>query len=451
MAFSFNKQSFIADMLQKAKEQGIYKEVEYEIEAFDKKGQLDYFPFIADFVKAMEERGLLPLMLRRSGGGSYLTYLLGISKINPKGFGLSNIYFVSDPSLRFEICLPNSQIVEAAALLGSITCIQKSEHGVFTFGEKGYQVALLGHDALERLAQLEKETGIMVKDIPLNDQDVIDFMFAPYDEGYAMPNLFACYMGYMEKIYGCKELFASKSLACLAKLLTLFYGVHREGGEAVSSLQHLGVDVMVVGKDQLCDLLAESYEFSEADAWTIAQDVAAGRELPEWETMLLKSKEVPQYILDQFDNIRYLHYYAYGVQSSRLSYLFAYYKYHCRDIFLKNLPRIPFKSSVGPFFFIGGNLKAHLEPIASFDPNRHFFDSDMSHFEFFQTLGVEGDYGNYPRGRVIFDHFRMRMVIYIDRSLNKREYKEKLKRAYCLGEPMTTVFRFDGHYRHDQL
>ena len=174
--------------------------------------------------------------------------------------------------------------------------------------------------------------------------------------------------------------------------------------------------------------------------------------MAEWETLLLESKEVPQSIIDQFGNIRYLHYHAYGAQSAYISYLLAYYKYHFKGIFLSLLPRLPFSSCVGPFFYIDGQIKAHKEPLSRFDSNLHFFDSGTSHFEYFLSLGIDGDYGNYPRGRVIYDNLEHRFLIYIDKVLNKKEIKERIKEQFeCDGEELEVDFRFDSHYTHDGL
>ena len=67
-----------------------------------------------------------------------------------------------------------------------------------------------------------------------------------------------------------------------------------------------------------------------------------------------------------------------------------------------------------------------------------------------RLLGIDGDYGNYPRGRVIFDNFHRKFIVYLDKALDKKEIKESIKLTYCLEEERT-VFKRDAHYTHDFL
>ena len=452
MAFYFEQERFVEDLLEKAKKQGLYEEAIFEIDAFRSKGQLEYLFIIGEFTKAMEREGLLPLTLRRSGGASVLAYLLGMNKVNPKEYGLSNRYFAKQESIRFEICLPSNQKKAALDILTSMTEIQEDAHGRVTFGRCGYQVSLLAHPALGRIEELERMTGVRYKGIPLDEEGILAYMFEPYDGGYWMPNLKGCYVSSLKGFYEAFKAVDCKKLPGLARLHALFNGAVKDEEWFSDSLRQNGLDMRIVGKDQLYGLLVETYDFREEDAWQIAEDVASGKELVEWETLLLESKEVPQPIIDQFGNIRYLHYHAYGAQSSYLSYLLAYYKFHFKDAFLSLLPKLPFTSCVGPFFYVDGQIKAHKEPLSRFDPNIRFLDSGMSHFEFFDSLGIDGDYGNYPRGRVLYDNLEHRFLIYIDKALDKKSIKERIKGEFeCGDEGVEVEFRRDSHYVHDGL
>ena len=105
---------------------------------------------------------------------------------------------------------------------------------------------------------------------------------------------------------------------------------------------------------------------------------------------------------------------------------------------------------VGPFFYIDKKVVAIKRPASSFDPRQSFFNEEMSHFEFFLTLGVAGDYGNYPRGRVIYDNDRERFIVYLDKTLRNEETKEQIVREFELPS-RGTAFRLDAHYQHDFL
>lgn len=68
----------------------------------------------------------------------------------------------------------------------------------------------------------------------------------------------------------------------------------------------------------------------------------------------------------------------------------------------------------------------------------------------FDTLYIPGDYGNYPRGRVILDNTKKRFIVYMDKSLMIDEIKQQIKNMYELnGEKV--VFKTDSHYTHDDL
>ena len=106
--------------------------------------------------------------------------------------------------------------------------------------------------------------------------------------------------------------------------------------------------------------------------------------------------------------------------------------------------------SVGPFFYIEGKVLAYKVDVSLCDSDCRFFDADMSHFWFFDGLGIDGDYGNYPRGRVLYDTCLDRFVVYLDKALRTDEIKKKIIREYGLPEKRTG-FRLDDHYTHDGL
>ena len=81
-----------------------------------------------------------------------------------------------------------------------------------------------------------------------------------------------------------------------------------------------------------------------------------------------------------------------------------------------------------------------------------FFDSSVSHLTYFDSLGREGDYGNYPRGRVLFDNYRRRFYVYLDKSLNNEKIRKRIIEEFNLyNYRYRTYFKEDEHYCHDEL
>ena len=108
------------------------------------------------------------------------------------------------------------------------------------------------------------------------------------------------------------------------------------------------------------------------------------------------------------------------------------------------------KGYVGPFFYINSKIYARLESVREFDEALPFFDSSLSHIRMFDTLYIPGDYGNYPRARVILDNAKKKFIVYMDKSLMNDEIKQQIKNMYELnGEKV--VFKTDSHYTHDDL
>ena len=65
--------------------------------------------------------------------------------------------------------------------------------------------------------------------------------------------------------------------------------------------------------------------------------------------------------------------------------------------------------------------------------------------DFFDTLNIDGDYGNYPRGRVVYDSLKDKYIVYMDKSIMTEDIKPQLcllivwmKAKQCLEEMLIT-------------
>lgn len=107
---------------------------------------------------------------------------------------------------------------------------------------------------------------------------------------------------------------------------------------------------------------------------------------------------------------------------------------------------------VGPFFYINNQIKALTIDISKGEAIGDFINHPISHFEFFNSFNSDQDldYGNFPRGRVIYNKRTQLFIVYLDASLLKKDIKQLLINKYKLkGEKV--VFRYDSHYQHNAL
>jgi hypothetical protein len=179
-------------------------------------------------------------------------------------------------------------------------------------------------------------------------------------------------------------------------------------------------------KEELYDVLTAVYDVDEKTALIIIENLASRHRLSESEEILLLSHEIPQDFLEYIQNNKNL---------------------NQRVIEEGEEENI---SLVGPFFYINKKLYTHSVPLKDFKKNERFYNDPISHLEFFDTLCIEGDYGNYPRGRVIYDSLKDKYIVYMDKSIMTKDIKHSVMLAYCLDESKT-VFRRDAHYTHDYL
>ncbi len=103
------------------------------------------------------------------------------------------------------------------------------------------------------------------------------------------------------------------------------------------------------------------------------------------------------------------------------------------------------KPSIGPFFYVRGKLIFSAVPLSEGRRQADKIDNSYSHVELWRSAKKEGDYINFPRGRVVWDTTNDRAIIYIDRCINKPAVLEKISEAFGLGD--NYVVESDSHYR----
>ena len=101
-------------------------------------------------------------------------------------------------------------------------------------------------------------------------------------------------------------------------------------------------------------------------------------------------------------------------------------------------------SLIGPFFFVRNQLIFNAIPAAEGRKQANKLDNSYGHDKLWDDHFPDGDYIDYPRGRVIWDCSNCRSIIYIDRCINKPEIIGKITKAFGITE---YVIEYDDHYR----
>ena len=106
---------------------------------------------------------------------------------------------------------------------------------------------------------------------------------------------------------------------------------------------------------------------------------------------------------------------------------------------------------VGPFFIINGKIYGLRTDVNEGNIKHDFIDSSVSHFDYFNFLGIDDDYGHYPRGRVLYNNKTNEFYLYIDEDFkNNKEVIEQVMMRFNLCA-YNTVVKTDSHYTHDNL
>ena len=320
------------------------------------------------------------------------------------------------------------------------------------YGQPCFVSAQTGlNNLLARISQAKQDIGQDIDNPSSEEKErIFSFVFCPDYGGYSMPNLQGCLPFPLPDFYEALNAANPKCFEEFVAVVGLCLAEFRNRKKAVASIRENGLEMTIHSFESLERLLL-SYELLDTDVRIIIEDILNGRgRLNEWQYLALKSHEVPSSVLYQFRNIVSLPSEAASVlvasailEASRLKLTYGY-------LFEEKDPLRARKGFVGPFFYINGKILSKKLPIGRFDCRDRFFDVDTSHMELFETLGLDGDYGNYPRGRVLYDNFHGRFVVYVDADLMNKSEKEEIKRHFGL-DGQKTVFRRDEHYTHDGL
>ena len=306
-------------------------------------------------------------------------------------------------------------------------------------------------DIQTRIAKAKRKNGIDVG-VPISHEEmelVLSYMLCQDDGGYFMPNLQGCLPFPAADFYGLMGATNPKSIEEFTAIVSLSLAKFKSRKATIASIRENGLEMTIHSFESFHRLLA-LYELPDGDAQTIVADILGHGYLNEWEELILESHEVPSGILNQFPNIVSL---PSEADSSSVvtaiieaSYMKLFYGCPIED----DDSFLPKEGSVGPFFHADGKVISKKLPVDQFEARRRFFDVDTPHMELFEGLGLDGDYGNYPRGRVLYDNFHRRFVVYADTVLLRKGIKEEIKRHFGL-DGQRVVFRKDEHYAHDGL
>lgn len=455
----FKSEEFEKFVLKKAENLGLLKEASEELELYRKNKQIEYLFCTYKFVESIKKEIFEYPILKMAGGTSVCAYVLGIHSVNPIKYGLSNKFFFQrhykyNLPPRFDVTVPKSKMEDAIKLLNQLSSntVEVFIGGLYRFGDKKqFTIGVYGSNYLERCLQSLN----IVKSYQYgyecyeDEPEFINYILEDDRKGFCLPNLAGCVPVSLSRLYEYMDAAKPKTLDDLAMLISLGESVFKDENLILKCLREYGLEDTICSREQALNLLSR-YDIDEDRALVILDTLFAGDTLFESDRLLLESNEVPSYLIEQLVNIRYLSHLAFALQEIRIVYKIVTGKKWFVDDFEKILSTPYPHSFVGPFFYIDGRIFSHRDQLTNFDRLTRFFDDPVSHFEYFSSLGIDGDYGNYPRGRVIFDNFHRKFIVYIDKVLDKKDIKESIKLTYCLEEGRI-VFKRDSHYTHDNL
>ena len=101
------------------------------------------------------------------------------------------------------------------------------------------------------------------------------------------------------------------------------------------------------------------------------------------------------------------------------------------------------KMYIGPFFYIKDVLYVNTCTLAEGRTQADKLDNSYGHDKLYEDHFKDGDYIDYPRGRVVFDLTNWRSIIYIDPCINKPQIIKKIVKAFNIDD---YVIEFDDHY-----
>ena len=456
----YNEHDFIEKLLYRAGKMDLYQEAKAEIELFRKNNKVEYLFFVSELVKLIKERFFEYPLIRMSGGSSICAYILGIHTINPTHYEISNMFFFNrhyenDYKPRFDISVPSSKIDETIKALKELTNsdVEDYKSGLYCFGEKKqFIVGIYGSNYLERCLQSLNLVISLQDGHACYEEDcaTIKYMLEKDYKGFILPNLSFTLIADFPTLYEYMELKKPKNLDELAKLICLSESTFYNKELVLERLGKDGLKDLIFSKEQTLSIL-KRYEIDEDRAFVLLDTLFKGSKLFESDKLLLESNGVPEDIINQLENVKYLSDLSFALQEVKIAYQIAYCKTYFEDEFEDKIIATPYAESfVGPFFYIGGRIMAHKDSMRNFNKLTRFFDDPLSHFDYFESLGIDGDYGNYPRGRVIYNNYHKEFYVYLDKYLNNKDIKEMIKTIYCLKKGKV-VFKRDIHYTHDGL
>lgn len=102
---------------------------------------------------------------------------------------------------------------------------------------------------------------------------------------------------------------------------------------------------------------------------------------------------------------------------------------------------------IGPFFYVAQKRKIIYNICETEQGEERFgkFDNPYGHEQLWDDHFSNGDYIDYPRGRVIYDSAGNKAIIYIDKCIDKPAMIEKLKVLFNIDIPY--VVEYDFHYQ----
>lgn len=290
----------------------------------------------------------------------------------------------------------------------------------------------------ERIKELTKLTSVNLSDIKFFDNEIISYIIKEFDYAHYLPSLQGCYFNNFNDLYNLVNLVKPKNIGEFILILNLVNSKFHSKKLILKDIKEYGINSIITSKPKLLSYLIKSNNNLNYDE--------AIKLINNLEKLKLSISDfnLSNYLKEEILNIKNLFKLSDSTKLFNNIYYLAYFKIHYEDIFYDTLIKEE-GSFVGPFFYIDSKVYAYKEKVESFNVKLLYFDSNMGHMLFFNTLNKYGEYSYYPRGRVLFDNLNKIYRIFIDKSLNKAKIKEEIINEYKL-KNKKVKFCYDEHY-----
>lgn len=228
-----------------------------------------------------------------------------------------------------------------------------------------YQLQFLDSSLLDHLMSTTEFWTKLEKPTHYKDKETLDYMFHEDIDNPNIPHLYGVVNGNPGDYYELMKEVKVKSVDDLAKIDCALWSNYKNKNKLIRCFKDLNFDFTLYSKENAFFLLTEMYMIDKFEAYRLINSLGERDDFNERDELMLGSHGVPDYIIYQLENIKYLHFLATSAQNASVYYDLAYCKLRFQNWANFHATNIdPNKNKfVGPFFYINNELLFEREMI----------------------------------------------------------------------------------------